>query len=221
MKTRLISHLQSIQDPALRQTCETILEYDKFFTCPASLSFHHAYEGGLLAHTVEVCDIALVSFHHMKSTELRDPSLNPQWINLPPADILIAAALFHDLLKIEEYDKETWTCEIYEYNKTVPKARFLLASDQGPNEVPVWIHTQSGYLQTIGHICGSAAQFQVAAVNFGVNRKTIDAVTHCILAHHGRKEWGSPVEPQTLEALVLHQADMLSAKFGDTKDVKP
>jgi 3'-5' exoribonuclease len=42
-------------------------------------------------------------------------------------------------------------------------------------------------------------------------------VIHCILSHHGRKDWGSPVEPATLEALVLHQADMLSAKFGATK----
>ena len=37
--------------------------------------------------------------------------------------------------------------------------------------------------------------------------------------HHGLREWGSPVEPQTLEALLLHQADLLSAQYGATKEV--
>jgi 3'-5' exoribonuclease len=32
-----------------------------------------------------------------------------------------------------------------------------------------------------------------------------------ILAHHGSKEHGSPVEPQTLEALIVHSIDKLDA----------
>jgi 3'-5' exoribonuclease len=35
---------------------------------------------------------------------------------------------------------------------------------------------------------------------------------HILLSHHGKKEWGSPKEPQTPEALVLHMADMLDAQ---------
>ena len=39
-----------------------------------------------------------------------------------------------------------------------------------------------------------------------------------ILAHHGPvREWGSPEAPRTLEALIPHQADMLSASYGATK----
>jgi 3'-5' exoribonuclease len=36
---------------------------------------------------------------------------------------------------------------------------------------------------------------------------------HIVLAHHGRKEWGSPVEPMTPEALLVHHADDLDAKL--------
>jgi 23S rRNA maturation-related 3'-5' exoribonuclease YhaM len=41
-----------------------------------------------------------------------------------------------------------------------------------------------------------------------------DAVIHCMLSHHGRREWGSPVEPVTPEAYILHVADMLSSREG-------
>jgi len=37
---------------------------------------------------------------------------------------------------------------------------------------------------------------------------------HALLAHHGRLEFGSPVVPQTLEAMVLHNADKLD---GDAR----
>ena len=37
---------------------------------------------------------------------------------------------------------------------------------------------------------------------------------HLVLAHHERADWGSPVKPQTLEALVLHHLDLLDARVG-------
>lgn len=36
---------------------------------------------------------------------------------------------------------------------------------------------------------------------------------HIILAHHGTKEFGSPVYPATIEALIVHLADMAEAKL--------
>ena len=38
---------------------------------------------------------------------------------------------------------------------------------------------------------------------------------HLILSHHGRKEYGSPVEPQTPEAEILHLIDSLDAKYKE------
>lgn len=197
MKQRLISHINSLADSRLRATCATLLTYDKFMTWPASLSFHHAYEGGLLAHTVEVCDLARGITRGSVNSRLQGVDL----------DILLTAALFHDLMKIDEYD-------LIERPKNLEGQRFL---NHGDDPSAVWITTD--YQKQIGHINGSAAQFIFSATEHGVPRATIDAVTHCILAHHGRREWGSPVEPQTLEAMILHQADLLSAKFGATKDL--
>ncbi|NVM01323.1 MAG: HD domain-containing protein [Candidatus Helarchaeota archaeon] len=38
-------------------------------------------------------------------------------------------------------------------------------------------------------------------------------LTHLLLSHHGRKEWGSPVTPKTPEAEILHLADLLDSRF--------
>ena len=35
---------------------------------------------------------------------------------------------------------------------------------------------------------------------------------HCILSHHGELQFGSPVLPKTLEAIVLHHIDNLDAQ---------
>lgn len=43
----------------------------------------------------------------------------------------------------------------------------------------------------------------------------IDHILHIILSHHGQKEWGSPVQPQTKEAWILHLCDSLSARCDD------
>jgi 3'-5' exoribonuclease len=40
-----------------------------------------------------------------------------------------------------------------------------------------------------------------------------DALLHCVLAHHGKLEWGSPVEPQTLEAHIVHLADLVDCRL--------
>ena len=40
-------------------------------------------------------------------------------------------------------------------------------------------------------------------------------IRHVVLAHHGRKEWGSPVEPMFPEALAVHEADDLDAKLDN------
>ncbi|PLX41717.1 MAG: hypothetical protein C0608_05000 [Deltaproteobacteria bacterium] len=38
-------------------------------------------------------------------------------------------------------------------------------------------------------------------------------IEHMILSHHGELEWGSPKQPQTVEALALHMIDNLDAKL--------
>ncbi|MCA1829117.1 MAG: HD domain-containing protein [Myxococcales bacterium] len=39
-------------------------------------------------------------------------------------------------------------------------------------------------------------------------------VTHLVVAHHGRREYGSPKEPVTLEAMVVHALDDLDTRIS-------
>lgn len=43
-----------------------------------------------------------------------------------------------------------------------------------------------------------------------LDERLIEHVEHCVLAHHSRKEWGSPVVPSTPEAFMVAQLDLLS-----------
>lgn len=155
-----------IADPELHASCEFLTDCPRFSVWPAARNNHHAYRGGLLAHTVEVATIALGIADLI-------PDVN--------RDILLTAALWHDWGKVEEY---------------------------APTE-------DGGYRSALG----AAAHIPLGADKFTevYRGEWAEEVRHCILAHHGRVDWGSPVEPATREALILHQADMLSASYGPTR----
>jgi 3'-5' exoribonuclease len=76
---------------------------------------------------------------------------------------------------------------------------------------------QSDYHSKIYHIAGSYACWQNLTQGH-FPPEYVDAVGHCILAHHGRRDWKAVVEPQTIEAWILHFADMMSAGYGVGRD---
>lgn len=189
----LIHYTSQIDTVDLRTTCDQLFENQKFLTWPAAISHHHAYEGGLLAHTCEVAGIALHIAHGMSHTN-----------DGVKRDILLAAALWHDWGKTLEY------IEVEAFAVRDGKVRHLVRDSL----TKAWVHDA----KVESHILTSAFEFAHHARLCGLDQQTTDAVVHCILAHHGPvKEWGSPVPPRTLEALILHQADMLSAGYGATK----
>jgi len=102
-------------------------------------------------------------------------------------DILLVAAVFHDYAKIYDYIKD----------------------DDGD-----WI--QSEYRDLVRNLSGSHAKFVMESSKAGMcpDCDWSIKVQHCILSHHGRNEWGSPVEPKSLEASILHYSDMLSSGYG-------
>jgi len=102
-------------------------------------------------------------------------------------DLLITGALLHDFGKTEELTSNT----AFDY------------SDKG---------------KLIGHIMiGALTVEKHASVinNFPEDLK--NQLLHLILSHQGKLEFASPVEPRTLEAIVLYQADELSAKTNAYK----
>jgi 3'-5' exoribonuclease len=46
------------------------------------------------------------------------------------------------------------------------------------------------------------------------------ALCHCIAAHHGELEWGSPVQPKLPEAAALHYIDQIDAKLEMFRQAK-
>jgi 3'-5' exoribonuclease len=111
-------------------------------------------------------------------------------------DLLYAGAILHDLGKLEAYDYDMVSIERSESEK-------LLG------------HIHLGSVM----VDAQAASFMSAPVNEEdpITEKYIARVAelqHLILSHHGpvMNGWGSPVDPQTPEAVALHHADNLDAK---------
>jgi 3'-5' exoribonuclease len=96
--------------------------------------------------------------------------------------ILVIGALLHDIGKIEELDYE----RAFDYSD---RGRFL------------------GHL----FIGAKMTDEKIAAIeSFPEDLKNM--VLHMILSHHGQHEYGAPMLPVTLEAIVLFQLDDLDAK---------
>ncbi|NLF38283.1 HD domain-containing protein [bacterium] len=68
--------------------------------------------------------------------------------------------------------------------------------------------------QLVGHISIGAEMVASAAAGIkGFPDQLKWQLQHFVLSHHGELEFGSPVRPATLEALVLHAVDNLDAKL--------
>ena len=77
---------------------------------------------------------------------------------------------------------------------------------------PGFPYTEEG--QLVGHIVLGHQMVQEVAQRTGLAPERALDLGHLILSHQGELEWGSPVEPRTLEALVLHFLDNLDSKVA-------
>ncbi len=141
--------------------------FEKFKLSPAASSFHHAYRGGLLEHTVSVTEISL--------------SLGNIY-NVQNMDILITGSLLHDIGKVFEYDPVTF--------KRTDEGKLLGHIAIGVNYIDKKISEIKNFPQSLSYV-----------------------IKHIILSHHGEFEWGSPVQPSFLEALIIHFADNIDSKI--------
>jgi 3'-5' exoribonuclease len=100
-------------------------------------------------------------------------------------DLMLAGCLLHDIGKIEEFDYSS-----------VPFA-----------------YTDAGRL--VGHlVLGSEMIRCRAGQTPGFPPELLDKLTHMILSHHGRHEFGAPCLPMTREAILLHHLDDMDAKMN-------
>lgn len=102
-------------------------------------------------------------------------------------DLLIAGAFLHDIGKTVEIAVE-----------------------------PGFPYTEEGAL--LGHIpLGYAMVRERIAGIAGFPREMAIDIGHLVLSHQGELEWGSPVQPRTAEALVLHFVDNLDSKVATAR----
>jgi len=74
--------------------------------------------------------------------------------------------------------------------------------------------------QLLGHIViGSQMVAEKASRIEGFPHGLLTEVQHCILAHHGKYEFGSPKVPALIEALALNYADDTDAKLETFKEI--
>jgi 3'-5' exoribonuclease len=101
-------------------------------------------------------------------------------------DLAVAGAILHDLGKVGAY-------------RVAPG---FPMTDRGKLED----HIVIGY--------DFVRQFLPAKWTKGKLKSLRQHLLHIILSHHGRKEWGSPVQPQTPEAILVFQADYTDSRVG-------
>lgn len=104
-------------------------------------------------------------------------------------DLLITAAICHDMGKVMEL-----------------------------SQFPENDYTDMG--QLLGHIVLGAQMVGERAKNIeGFPKTLLHELQHCILAHHGEYEFGSPKKPAIAEAVALNYADNTDAKLETFKEL--
>ena len=173
MYSELLKFVGSVKNEKLRKLLESFFVEDKEFIKSfrdhsAAKSVHHGFVGGLLEHTLSVtrmCDYYCTQYPILKR------------------DLLIAAALFHDIGKTKELS-------LFPENDYTDDGQFL-------GHIVMGVEMISDGVRTID----------------GFPAKLASELKHCVIAHHGELEYGSPKKPALPEAVALHYADATDAKM--------
>ena len=178
MFVELMGYINSIKNPYLSKLLHAFFDNSafekKFKFQSAAKSVHHGFVGGLLEHTLSVtrnCDFFAKNYSILNR------------------DLLLTAAMFHDIGKMAELS-------------TFPENDY---TDEG---------------QLLGHIvigCEWVSD-EIKKIE-GFPKALANELKHCILAHHGELEFGSPKKPALVEALCLSFADNLDAKMETMKEL--
>ncbi len=173
LKKKLGAYVAAVRNPWIARLLEAVLDdprvAGRFERAPAAKMMHHAYVGGLLEHVVSLCGLCRLMGEHY-------PELD--------GDILIAAAVLHDIGKLDEMA----------YERAV----------QYTPEGELLGHILIGYELVSRKMDGIEG--------FPTELRTL--VLHLIASHHGQYEFGSPKLPMTREAVVFHYLDELDSRVG-------
>ncbi len=179
MQKELTEYIESVKNPYLNSLLKLFFVEDeeflkKFSSSSAAKQIHHGFVGGLLEHTLAVSK--LCSFYARSY-----PILNH--------DLLVTAALLHDVGKIREI-----------------------------SAFPQNDYTDEGQLVGHIVIGAEMIASRAAGID-GFPPQLLSELTHCILSHHGEYEFGSPKKPALAEAMALNFADNTDARMEMMKEL--
>jgi 3'-5' exoribonuclease len=173
MERELLQEIASIRDAHLKALLLAFVEDQEIrkglLRCPAGKALHHAYVGGLLEHILSLMGAAKLLVKNY-------PKLN--------LDMLLTAALLHDIGKIRE----------------LSYTRSFNYTDEGQ----LVGHIGIGLLLL--------AEKAKAVPDFPP--ELLIQIQHIIASHHGIPEHGAIKHPMTPEAIVFHYLDDLDAKLA-------
>lgn len=173
MYKELLGLIDSLENSYIKTLLQAFFVEDEAFIkrfrrSSAAKTMHHGFVGGLLEHTLSVtklCDYYCTRYPLLKR------------------DLLLAAAMFHDIGKTRELS-------LFPEND----------------------YTDDG--QLLGHIVIGCEMLDEKIRNIaGFPPVLASELKHCILAHHGEYEYGSPKKPALFEAVALNMADNTDAKL--------
>lgn len=173
MMKELTGFIGSIENPWLKELLQAFFVKDeefakRFSDSSAAKTVHHGFVGGLLEHTLSVtklCDYYCRQYPLLKR------------------DLLISAAIFHDIGKTKELSP-------FPRNDYTDDGQFLGHIVIGTEMIGEKIRAMKGFPPVLAN-----------------------ELKHCILSHHGEYEFGSPKKPAIMEAVALNFADNTDAKL--------
>jgi 3'-5' exoribonuclease len=173
MWVQLHGYAESIGNSWLNKLVTQIVTRPDIAKCykraPAAKVMHHAYLGGLLEHVISLCGMSTLVAGHYPELDL---------------DLLLTAAILHDVGKLEEL------CYERAIGYTTP--------GQLLGHIVMELETVT---RTIDKIEGFPAALKAV-------------VQHLLISHHGQYEFGSPKLPMIREAMVFHYLDDLDSKVA-------
>lgn len=187
--TRMLTAIDSFSEPLPKYIAtQLLLKYKtEFCSAPAATKVHQAWHGGLIEHTFNMFVIA---------NSIIDYYLSNYGSAYISKDKVLFGIILHDLGKIFEYDIKSPS-----FKKTIlgRLENHIIKCATIIHEVATeWFNKEYKLL----HL--------PEKFDFELEKAQL---IHLITSHHGKHEYGSPMIPSTLEALIVHHIDMLDSQF--------
>jgi len=175
-----------------------INNWTDFCISAAATGHHHNALGGLLVHTAEVIKQSMIIADYWNK------KYGDNFINMT---LLVSGALLHDIGKVNEISTDK-TSGVIEYTTEAALESHIT---MGVSMVDIEAYKiQFGYQTYVQDANGNNIP-QKTDEQILQEKEALALLKHLIFAHHGKKEYGSPMDMNTPEAYILNKADDLSA----------